>query len=278
MFRSYFNTNNLFRLITGPLRTLPDFIIVGAARSGTTSLYNYLIKHPYIIPPQKKEIHYFDYYYNHGLKWYKSFFPLSFKQLYLSKKYKFKFLTGEASASYMFHPLVPKRIQLIRPNIKLIMLLRNPVERAYSYYSFNLQRGIEKDSFEKVIENEFKRLGKEIEEMLINDNYVIHKWERFSYIASGIYLNQIQNWFKYFSKKKILIIKSEDFFENPSKFLSTTLKFLNLPDFQLNSYEKYNISINKNLNKDLREKLIDFYEPYNKRLYNFLGIDFKWNN
>src|SRR5947209_2240904 len=124
------------RGITSPLRLLPDFLIIGTQRGGTTSLYNYLIARPGVGPASVKELHYFDKKFHKGIPWYRAHFPLSVQKYYYEFTHKRVFVSGEASAYYIFHPHVPKRVAKVLPHVKLIVMLRNPVDRAYSQYNF----------------------------------------------------------------------------------------------------------------------------------------------
>ena len=158
---------NFFLASTGNLRTLPDFLIVGVAKSGTTSMYNYLIEHPTIHPiniekeyryPLKKEVRFFDRYYNLGTRWYKAHFPLKFSKFVQKNLKKNSFLTGESTPAYFHNPLVPKRVKQLLPKVKLIFLLRNPIERAFSHYKHNKKLNFENLTFEEAIKIESKRL------------------------------------------------------------------------------------------------------------------------
>jgi len=141
---------------------LPDFIIIGVQRGGTTSLYKYMTKHPKIIPALKKEIHFFDNKFGKGLSWYESqFMQNPFFCLLKRKRKSEDTITGEASPYYIYHPHVPKRISKILPNVKLIAILRNPIERAFSHYNHEVRLGAEKLSFEDALKNVFLFLRQE---------------------------------------------------------------------------------------------------------------------
>lgn len=268
----------LFRYLTSPLRLLPDFIIIGTPKGGTTSLYNYLIQHPNIYSAYRKEVDFFIHYYNFGINWYKSFFPLSMYKFIIKILFKKKFITGEASPSYMFDPNAPRRVSALLPKIKLIILLRNPVERAYSHYNMQVRRGWEPLSFEASIQKEQERIGCEIEKALKNENYNTFLIQLFSYLSKGVYIKQIKNWVKYFSKQQFLILKSEDFYDNPKNTLKKVYDFLNLPNFELNEYVKYNYGIYDKINNKTKEKLIEYYSPYNKKLNQYLNMNFNWES
>ena len=133
---SYHQNKSRFRLITTHLvgRGLPDFVIIGAMKSGTTSLYRFIVKHPAIVPAAKKEVHYFSIWYKFGELWYRSHFPTNLSRRRFYKKTNQKLLSGEASPVYLFYPVVPGRMKELLPDVKLIVILRNPVDRAYSHY------------------------------------------------------------------------------------------------------------------------------------------------
>jgi Sulfotransferase family len=111
-----------YRTLTGPLRGLPSVLIIGTAKGGTTSLFNYLAHHPDVVPPLGKEMHYFDMYYARGERWYRGRFPYEYRL-------RNGTLTLDASPYYLFHPLAPERAARLLPDAKLIALLRNPVDR-----------------------------------------------------------------------------------------------------------------------------------------------------
>ena len=151
---------NKFRLLTSPFRVLPDFVIIGAHKSGTTSLYDFITQHPSIESASEKEPCYFSTKYKFGSLWYRSNFPTELSKYLLAKK-DGKFYTGEATTSYLFHPSSAYRMKKMLPNIKLIVILRNPVDRAYSNYNYSVKYNKETLSFMKGIELEEERCCKE---------------------------------------------------------------------------------------------------------------------
>ena len=110
-----YTARHLWRLATAPVRTLPDFLIIGAQKSGTTFLYQLLVQHPHVKPAFVKEVHYFDLEYRKGVNWYRSHFPLQMRN---SREY----ITGEASPYYLFHPHAPRRASAVVPDAKLVVL------------------------------------------------------------------------------------------------------------------------------------------------------------
>ncbi len=253
--------------------SLPEFLILGAQKSGTSSLYSFLKDHPQVAPASKKEVHYFDSpAFRRGEGWYRSNFPAP------SSTNGHKIITGEASPYYLYHPLVPKRAAHLLPNARLIALLRNPVDRAYSDYNHRLSDGIETLSFEEAIEAEEERIKGEKEKMLTQEGYFSPNHRRYSYLARGIYVDQLEDWHEHFGRDQLLVIKSEDFFSRTGKVMQQVLDFLELPAWE----EKKSFGQGTNrrsydkMSPQTRSKLEKYFEPHNQRLYEYLDTDFGW--
>jgi len=267
--------NSILRALTGHFRVLPDFIIIGSAKSGTTSLYDYLTQHPSIYPALWKEIYFFDRYFPRGITWYRANFPSKFQKFFVTKIQRKSFLTGEATPTYIHHPLTAKRISKILPHIKLIVLLRNPIDRSYSHYQMEKQMGNEDLTFEDALESENSRIKGESEKMINNPNYYSYKRQIFSYLTSGIYVDQLEIWMKYFPKNQFLIIKNEDFDNNQQTVFSQVENFLDVNHAKI-EFKKQNIGKYNPMNFETRKKLEQFFDSHNKKLYTFLNHDFGW--
>lgn len=259
------------------LHTLPDYLIIGTARSASTSLYQYLIQHSSVIPALTKQLHFFDTYYSRGIEWYKVCLPYKWTKFYREKILKTKFVTGEATPHYMIHPLASKRVFEIIPNVKLIVILRNPVDRAYSHYQTEFQNKNETLSFEDAISDEPHRSEIEFEKLKNDENYISKDYPHRAYLTSGIYIDQLKRWMEYFPREQFLILKSEDFATQTSSIFNETLKFLGLPEFELTEYEKIHSRNYEKMNPDTRKKLIEYFKPYNEQLHALLGRDFGWD-
>ena len=260
------------------LHMLPNYLIIGTPRSASTSLYQYLIQHPCVAPALTKQLHFFDTYFQKGIEWYKVCLPYRWSKFYREKILRTKFVTGEATVHYMMHPLAPKRVFEIVPNIKLIVILRNPIDRAYSHYQTEFENKNENLSFEDAIEQEKFRLDGEFEKLEKNENYVSKDYPHRAYLTSGLYVAQLKRWTKFFNKENFLILQSENFTKNPSNEFNKVLKFLNLPSFDLPEYKKFHSRNYKKMDPDTRKKLIEFYMPFNQQLYELIGQDFHWDN
>jgi hypothetical protein len=238
--------------------SLPDFVIIGAPKCGTSFLYHLLTKHPHVEPAVFKEIHYFDLFFDKGTEWYRQCFPSPLLKVGRST------ITGEATPGYLSSPQAPERMAEVIPRARLIALLRNPVDRAHSAHQyFNVRHGRGRGTFEETIET---RLNHSPNKALI--------------LRQGIYVDDLLHWSRFFSDEQMLVLKSEDFFEHPQKILNRVLDFLDLPEWKLNATilgDKRNKgSYEQKMDATTRRRLEDYFEPYNRRLYEFLGVDFGW--
>lgn len=280
-------SSQTYRVMTNRLRLMPDFLIIGGERCGTSSLYYYLTELPHIVSASTKETHFFDENFAKGIGWYRAQFPSSARKHYANKLLKQDLITGEGTPYYMLYPHTPKRTFEIVPNVKLIALLRNPVDRAYSKYAIEIGGGFETWSFEDAIRGEHERLAGEREKMLQDENYYSQSFRHFSYLARGIYVDQLENWMRYYPKEQMLVLRSEDLYSNPAAVLQQTLEFLGVPDsvphkefknYRRPSKKGYrNKVVLPKLDPKMRQCLIEYFKPHNARLYEFLGVDFDWD-
>jgi hypothetical protein len=263
---------------TSSFRMLPSFIVIGAMKCGTSSLYQYLAQHPCVLPARRKEVHYFDdSNYESGIAWYKANFPMSIVARTIGFRNRQQVITGEASPYYLSFPLTPERMSTIMPSVKLIAMLRNPIDRAYSHYHHQVRHGREPLSFDEAIDAEETRIKGEREKIVQSGCYYSYNYWAYSYLERGLYIDQIEHWMKFFSKEQLLILKSEDFFSSPAEELKKTLRFLDLPDFELKVYPKVNTGKYKKMPSTTRQRLQAFFKNYNNRLNIWAGKDFGWN-
>ena len=272
-----FYLQQMFRQTTSSLRGLPDFVIIGAQKSGTSSLYRFVSKHPAIARAVKKEIHYFDTYHNLGKMWYRSKFPTNLSRRRHYKKTGQKLLSGEASPTYLFFPTVPSRMKEILPDVKLIVILRNPADRAYSNYHHNVSTNNETLPFEKAIELEEERVAGDRELMIKDPGFVANYYRQYSYLARGAYADQLERWFKHYDRKQFLILATEDLRKNPQRILDQVFNFLEVPSFQIGDLMDKNVRIYKKMSEDTRKFLVEYFKPHNERLYRMLQCSFDWD-
>ncbi|MGV9303736.1 sulfotransferase domain-containing protein [Nonomuraea sp. NPDC003727] len=266
------------RLTSGG-RVLPSFLIVGAQRCGTTSLYRALAQHPLLLKPVlHKGIHYFDIDYAKGPSWYQGHFPLKVGAALLKKRYGRQPLAFESAPYYMFHPLAGERIVRDLPGVKLIVLVRDPVERAFSAHSHELARGFELEShFEYAVELELRRLAG-AEDQLRSQPYSVHHSHRHhAYLARGRYAEQLNRLEPLFGRERILVIDSHRFFAEPEVVHDEVLDFLGVPPMGDPVFERHNgRSRPKPLPEPVRQALMEHFEVYDLDLVPWLGGDPSW--
>ncbi|MBO8175040.1 MAG: sulfotransferase domain-containing protein [Thermococcus sp.] len=275
---------------------LPNFLICGTQKGGTTALYHYLKEHPQVFMPKWKELHFFDQKLDRGLEWYEKQFqdaPESARAI------------GEATPEYMYFEWIPEKIHELIPDVKLIFILRNPVDRAYSHYWHEIKLCYETLSFEEAIEMEEERLSS-------GDFYNrLH----YSYKDRGKYIEQLKRFRRYFSKDQMLVLLNDELKSNPVGTMRTVFEFLEIdPNFispswnrmthvglrprfwllqrsiaslpphlidammEIVKYQPIKGIIQKvaykpgypPMNPETREKLLKYFKPYNQKLEKFL--------
>jgi hypothetical protein len=269
----------IFSHLTSEIRMLPSFHIIGVQKGGTTSLAKYLEHHPQIIKAQRKDIFYFNNAtnYSKGLSWYKAHFTLQINKWVYDRLNNTNVITFDATPNYFDEPTAPERLHNFNPQSKLIIMLRNPIDRAWSNYQMAKRFGFESLNFEGALEKEEERI-QEAEKISKKNNTHNYVYQRLTYKKRGIYISYLKKWFELFPKENILVIKSEDFFSNPNNTYQLVLDFLNLPQYSNINFEVYNDGkYNEKMNPETRKKLANFYEPYNQQLYQFLNVNYGWN-
>jgi hypothetical protein len=237
-----------------------------------------------------KEVHFFDDYFARGINWYRTQFPTSVKKYYIEHVRKHHFLSGEASPYYIFHPHAPKRIAAVLPHIKLILLLRNPIDRAYSQHWLEVKGRYETVSFEQAIKGEQERIAGEREKMLSDERYHSFKHRRYTYLTRGLYIDQIEYWLNYFPRDQFLFLKTEDLYKNPASIVRQSLEFLGIPSKEIDTnreYKKYKVPSKTGyktkdsapkMHPTTRRYLAEHFKPYHMCLYEFLGRDLEWDS
>lgn len=265
----------------------PKFLIIGVMKCGTTSLYDYMTQHPQILPAMNKELHFFD-------KWLKnprnkfriksnnfSLRPID-KKLYFSQFPALAegsgYMTGEATPSYIRIPNTEKLIYNLFPNIKIIVILRNPVTRAISDYKMKVRTSLKKGQefntqLEEAIDQEMKAFEKNR-----NDFIKVIEENPFKILTKGLYIYHLERWMKHFPPEQLLILKTEDLSQEPTEIMKQVFQFLGLPDYQQIQFPiKNSGKYSSNIDQYLLTRLQDFYQPHNQRLEEFLGRKFNWN-
>lgn len=227
---------------------LPTFLIAGAMRCGTTSLNAYLREHPEISVGHPKEVHFFDQNYERGVDWYLRHFPDSDDSN----------AVGEATPGYIYFPEVAKRIATTLPDVKILLLLRDPVDRAYSHYWHNRSVGRERLDFAEAIASEPKRLER-------SRDYRA----RYSYLDRGRYGGQLENLLHFIPLEQILVQTFDEIASDPTTVYRRTCRFLGVSD----DYTPPNLGQVTNAFVEYRSPLLrDRTKGFPKRLRNAVAV------
>lgn len=260
-----------YRELTSQLRGYPSVLVIGTQKGGTTSLFNYLVQHPDVLPPLGKELHYFDFNYARGVSWYRGRFPYS-------RRLRGGRLTLDATPYYMLHPLAPERAARLLPDVKLIALLRNPVARALSHYQHEVRGGREPLSFTEALEREDERLAGEEERLQSDPSYYSWNHHRYAYTRRGLYLEQLRRWVRHFPRSQLLVLQSEWLFRDPPAASAVVYRFLGLRAHHLERYETFLPgNYERGMPEELRTRLTRYFEPHNRELFQWLGEEYDWS-
>ena len=262
-------------------RALPDFLIIGAKRGGTTSLWRYLEQHPFLAPsfPARarfKGAHFFCTGYEAGLPWYRSHFPSETSRRRIEQRLGGPIAVGEASPYYLFHPLAAERAAAAVPQAKLILVLRNPVDRAYSHYQARRRDGTETLSFEDAIAAESERIAGEAERIRTEPGYSSFAHEHFSYVAQGLYAAHLERWLQHYPRERVLIERSEDLYADPQAVYDRVVEFLGLPHQALHNPTAFNATAKDPMRADTRAALLERVAPDNAALEQLIGRPMGW--
>jgi hypothetical protein len=260
---------------TAPWRVLPDYLIAGAKRCGTTSLQAALARHPCVVPPHSgKGTHFFDQNYGKGEAWFRGHYPTRLTMRARSARAGAPVITGEASPYYAFHPAGFERIARHLPGARLLFVLRDPADRAYSHWRYERRRGFETLGFHEALDLEEQRLAGEEEKLLADPTYASWEHRHYSYLARGRYADQLDRCYRLFARDQVLLVRFDDLVGRGSATFAEVCRFLGLPpeaDRQLPRLESGGESA---LPADVQDRLRAVFAEPNARLRDEHGIDF----
>lgn len=270
-------------VLTAGDRPLPDYVIIGCKRGGTTSLFNYLVQHPGILRmyPLARGLKSTDFFFKrdvHSVRWYRSHFPSETYRRRLARKLGYRPISGEASPYYVWDPRVAGKIRVVAPDVKCVLLLRDPVKRAWSHYQERRENGTEPLTFAQAIEAEDARLEGELEKMLADPDYYSEAHDFYSYRQRGVYAPQIRNWLQHFPREQLLVIYAEDLYRNTTETFGEVCDFLGVPRVKMATTEGYN-SMPGSKDKPPQEVVDDlrrFYAPLQAELEELVGAPAPW--
>lgn len=264
--------------VTPTHRVEPDFIMIGAQRCGTTSLFRALMEHPQVVRPTfHKGVNYFDLNYYRGRNWYRGHFPLAEAAHWRTRRAG-RPVVFEASGYYLYHPFAIERIARSLPSVKLVVMLRDPVERAYSAYQHERARGFEWEEFETALALEGDRLIGEVERMRRDPGYESFSHRHHSYLHRGHYAEQLEAVFESFPVDQVHVMQSEAFFDDPATQFDSLVSFLGLSPAHHIRFEHYNATPRAPMSEATRRALTDYYLRHDEALAHLLGADLRWTS
>ena len=252
-------------------RMRPGYLVVGTKRGGSTSLAEWITAHPDVATSSAgKGTHYFDVNHSRGPGWYAAQFPRTSAGF---------LLVGESSPYYMFHPLAPGRIAAELPDAKIIMCLRDPVQRAWSHHSYEVSHGRESLDFETAISLETSRLEGEVERIVADQHYSADHWRFHAYLRRGHYAEQLRPYLDLFGAPRVLVVQSEALFARPQEEMDRVHAFLGLPAHRTATRTARNASPSRSeMSESTLARLRAYYEPLNDELYALPGVNFCWTS
>jgi hypothetical protein len=265
---------------TSDRRPLPDFLVIGTKRGGTTSLWRYLIQHP-LVPRlfpawNTKTSHYFEENYGRGEAWYRSHFPTVRQRTALERRHGAPARAGEAAPLYMFHPLGAERVAAVLPRARIVVLLRDPVERAYSHWKERRGEGVEPLDFAAALAAESSRTAGERAKMIVDPWYFSTEFDWYAYRQRGCYLEHLEPWLDRFDSAQLLFVPSESFYRSPADTYARVLEHIGLPPHDLPKYDVFNDRPSEGMDPAVRAELTEFYRPHNEALADRLGLTLDW--
>lgn len=272
--------------LTAAARPLPEFLLIGAKRSGTTSFFFDLLAHPGVLPlfpsarllPKQRDgkgPHFFDSEHARGLRWYRSHFPSRFERARVSR-HAGRVLTGEASPYYLYHPLAPERAAQAVPRAKLLLLLRDPVERTFSHWREQVRNGVETLGFEQALAAEAERVGDDEARLARGEITTSFAHEQQSYAAQSEYDTGLARWLTHFPREQLHVVVSEDYYRDPVAAVAGALDFLGLEPSRSSAGRTLNAAPGAGMEPGTRQALTERFAPSVRRVEELCGRSFPW--
>ncbi|MGA2927880.1 MAG: sulfotransferase domain-containing protein [Solirubrobacteraceae bacterium] len=255
-----------YRRATSTARMLPTFLEIAAQQSGTTSLHEYLGEHPHVGRPTTKEIHYFTHNSFRSLAWYRARFPRAGRFTH----------AFESTPYTLFHPCCPGRVQAALPEVKLVVLLRDPVDRAHSHYNHQVATGCEALEFEAALSCEAQRLAGEEERLRDDPRYSSFAHQHYSYLARGMYAEQLERWYACFAAERLLVLAAEELFAQPARTVHRVQSWLGLPEHTPSTLVARNARRYGSMDPQLRTRLRTLFAADAGRLRGLTGVQMPW--
>jgi hypothetical protein len=257
-----------WRIATNSVRHLPTTVIVGAQKAGTTQLYAYMVKHPRCYGAAEKEVDYFSKRPNRPVAWYRSRFPWRRRVWWRQGQ------VIEASPSYLATPSALRKMQKVLPGARIVVILRDPVSRAFSHYQHKKTRHLESRSFAEVVEEEIRAsafppkwgtaLADDAKPML-------------GYVARGYYALQLEQLYKLYRRNRVLVLDSGNLFADTAAVCNRVFDYMGLEDFDVEPGKVYNRGFYKEqIDPGVAARLREHYRPYDEMLAEILPQPCGW--
>jgi hypothetical protein len=272
---TYYAVRTLAGRNPGRGRSLPDFLVVGATRCGSTSLHGWLVEHPYVAQTPK-EIHFFNMEYYRGEDWYRTHFPLEREREEFAREHGSPFVVGEATSSYLGHYWTPPRMRKVLPDARLIVALRDPVDRAYSRYHHFRRKGTNVEplpTFEAAIAAEDERLRGEEEREIADPHYFSWRVYRWGYLRTSRYAEHVERWLDVFPREQFLFLNFHEMIRDPRSALRRVYEHIGLPPYEHDELPALNAGTYDAIAPETRARLDEYFAPHNERLRELVGID-----
>lgn len=277
------HTTRGWAYLTAGDRPVPDYLIIGCKRGGTTSLFNYLVRHPGVMHlyPQIRGTKSTDYFFkggSHSDRWYRSHFPSERYRRRLARDLGYRAISGEASPYYVWDPRIAGRVRSLAPAVKSILLLREPVRRAWSHYQERVQNNVEPLSFSAALDAEDARLAGEMERMLADPEYYSAAHDFYSYRTRGDYAPQIRNWLEHFPREQLHIVYAEDLYRDTEGTFAGVCDFLGIPRIEMPTKKSFNSTWRTSDLPPQAEanRLAEFYAPLRADVESLVGRPAPW--
>ncbi len=264
-------------LATWDKRVLPDLVLAGVQRSGTTAMFEALYRLPNVERPRRgKGSHYFSYKFSRGWEWFQSQFPTTRWADRVEARTGRPLFCFDACPYYLFHPFAVERMAQALPDVKVMVMLRDPVRRAESHYHHSVSHGHEDLPFVEALAREEERMAGEIDRMEQDWSYWSHSHEHHSYFSKGVYVEQLERLFRFYDRDQVMVIQSEEFYRNSNEVLAEVTAWLGLQSVTLDQDDDRNGHSYKKMDEEMRSHLIELYREPNERLYELLGVRYDW--
>lgn len=256
---------------------LPSYLVIGVKRAGTSTLQHVIAQHPAVLPPNvPKGSRYFDVNHRLGWTWFRSHFPSARRAAARARRIGTRVVTGEASPYYLFHPLAPDRIRSALPGVRLVVVLRDPVERAWSHHAYEVARGLEQLPFEAAVEIEDERLRGEEERIARDPTYVSRAHRHHSYVARGHYDVQLARLFACFPLDDVLVLDHDELFADPVAGFTRVHAFLGIPPIAPRAVPRLKPSGAPPVPIAVRRQLAERFAASNAATFALVGREFAW--